>query len=404
MKKIMQINITCGVGSTGRLSATLYHASQTEDYEARFAFSAYKPTLATAFRIESKLQNAFRRGLNKYFGRKQKHSSSGTRRLIRYIKKEQPNLIHLHNVQQNSVNYLLLFDFLKKAEIPVVFTLHDCWSFTGGCYHFTKQGCSGYTNGCAECPVNTGFDDVTSKPENSYAAKAELIGGNDNIYPVCVSKWLCKVATESYMGRMKNTPTVVYNGIDTLAFSPRKVDRMQKCGAAENEFVILGVASYWNENKGLSLFKEIAKRADFPLKIILIGGGLDSARSLGDDRFICIDRTESLDELAEYYSLADVFVNTSLEETFGLTTAEALACGTPAIVFGSTACPEIIDESTGICVPFDIERLMDAVKTVRNNGKNYYSQHCRERAEAEFSKEKMIENYFHIYRSILNGK
>jgi glycosyltransferase involved in cell wall biosynthesis len=202
------------------------------------------------------------------------------------------------------------------------------------------------------------------------------------------------------MGNMKHKPQVVHNGIDTSLFYPRPVDRQVMCGIGEDTFVILGVAGYWNEGKGLSLFVEIAKRITFPTKIILIGSGLDSIKALRNECFLCIDRTENVDELARYYSLADVFINTSLEETFGLTTAEALACGTPAIVFDSTGCPEVIDEQTGICVPFDTEQLIAAIETVKNKGKSRYTLHCRARVEKEFSKEIMTEKYFRIYRSI----
>ena len=401
-KKIMQINITCGVGSTGRISEALYGAARKAGYDVSFAYSAYKPTIKQAFPIENKWQNILRRGLNKYVGRRQKHSSPGTKRLIRYIKRQKPDLIHLHNVQQNSVNYRLLFDYLKRLGIPIIYTLHDCWSFTGGCYHFTEEGCNQYQSGCLKCPKNTGFDDITIATKDAYACKAKLIGQNENIYPVCVSRWLCDVATKSYMGGMKHTPQVVYNGIDVDVFYPRQVTKKQKCNVGDEPFVILGVASYWNEAKGLSLFSELAKRLSFPVKIILIGGGLEPIKALSDERFICIDRTENVEELAEYYSLADVFINTSIEETFGLTTAEALACGTPAIVFASTACPEVIDERSGICVPFDMEALVGAVCEMRAKGKPYYAAHCRERIEKEFSKENMANRYLELYRSVLH--
>lgn len=401
-KKIMQINITCGVGSTGRISEALYYATSEKGYDVFFAYSAYKPTIKTAFRIENTLQNIFRRGLNKYIGRKQKHSSPGTKRLIHYIKKLKPDLIHLHNVQQNSVNYILLFDYLKKQNIPIVFTLHDCWSFTGGCYHFTKEGCGQYQTGCLECLKNSPFDDVTMTTKDVYEIKAKLIGQNINIYPVCVSQWLCNVAMESCMGKMKHVPQVICNGIDVDTFYPRGVNKIQKCNILENQFVILGVASYWNDDKGLSLFVQLAKKLDASIKIILIGSGLERIKNLKDNRFICVDRTESVNELAEYYSMADVFINMSIEETFGLTTAEALACGTPAIVFNSTACPEVIDEYTGICIPFDLEALVNAVLEIKEKGKQHYTVACRERAVSEFSKEKMINKYLDLYRSILH--
>ena len=171
MEKILQINITCGRGSTGKLAQALYEASMREGYEASFAYSAYTPTLQEAFSIETKWQNYLRRGLNRFFGRKQCHSNPGTKRLIRYIKKENPDLIHLHNVQQNSVNYHMLFSFLQQENIPVVYTLHDCWAFTGGCFHFTKRNCLGYETGCMQCPMGEHPDDVTRPAASSYECK-----------------------------------------------------------------------------------------------------------------------------------------------------------------------------------------------------------------------------------------
>lgn len=403
-KKIMQINITCGVGSTGRISSALYYASEKQGYSVSFAYSAFNPTIKDAFRIESKFQNYLRRGLNKYFGCKQKHSKLGTKRLIRYIKKQNPDLIHVHNVQQNAVDYRLFFDFIKKSNIPVVFTLHDCWSFTGGCYHFTEIGCNGYISGCKNCSSYKKHDDVTIGEDSAYQTKKQLIGGNDDIHPVCVSNWLREVSSKSYMGKMKNPPTTIYNGIDTQTFCPKPSDKKEKLGISKEEFVILGVASYWNEKKGLSLFLEVADKIDFPIKIVLIGSGLEKVKLLNDSRFICIDRTESVSGLAEIYSLADVFINTSIEETFGLTTAEALSCGTPAIVFNSTACPEVIDINTGICVERSVDSLVSAVSEIRGKGKAFYSENCRKRVLENFSLDIMTENYLKLYKDVLNDR
>ena len=401
-KKIMQINITCGVGSTGRISTSLYHAAYEKGYDMSFAYSTYGSFIKSAFCIETRIEKIIRRALNRIFGKKQIHSNRATKRLIKYIGRVKPDIIHLHNIQHNFVNYYMLFDFLNKKDIFVIYTLHDCWPFTGGCYHFTQEGCNQYQRGCFKCPKNRLFDDVTMTTKDVYERKAKLIGQNDNIYPVCVSQWLCAVATESYMGKMKHIPQVIYNGIDINTFYPRAVNRKQKCNVLEDQFVILGVASYWNEDKGLSLFKKLAEKLDDSIKIILIGGGLHCIKELQDERFICIKRTENVNELAEYYSLADVFINMSIEETFGLTTAEALACGTPAIVFNSTACPEVIDGDTGICVPFELEALINAILEIKGKGKRHYTAACRKRAVSEFAKENMINKYLELYRSVLH--
>lgn len=401
-KKIMQINITCGVGSTGRIAKALYETSIKEGYRACFAYSAYKPLLKEAFRIETKMQNIVRRGANRIFGRRQRHSTSGTKRLIQYIKREKPDLIHIHNVQQNSVNYVMLFRFLKKEQIPIVFTLHDCWAFTGGCFHFSKIKCTQYKEGCCKCGVGY-FDDVKISPRNSYLLKQKYIGNNEKIFVTCVSKWLSGEARKSYIGEMVHSPQVIYNGVNTNVFYPRRnICREEKLNIQKDAFVILGVASFWNEDKGIHMLLDVMKKLPERFKLVLIGAGLGEFANSFERNIICVERTESMDELAEYYSIADVFVNASIEETFGLTTAEALACGTPAIVFKSTACPEIIDEKTGISVEYDVNMLAKALCQIEKKHKNYYTEACVSRARELFDEEKMIDSYMDLYEKIMN--
>lgn len=399
--KIMQINITCGRGSTGKLSQALYEASILEGYEARFAYSAYTPTLKEAFSIESKLQNYLRRGLNRYLGRKQKHSTPGTKRLIRYIKREKPDLIHLHNVQQNSVNYHLLFKFLKESGIPVVYTLHDCFAFTGGCFYFTEMNCDGYKTGCNDCPVSYKLDDRTCPAEKAYISKKELLGSNNNVYTVCVSQWLRDCATASYMGEMKHPPVTIYNGINTALFNPRENSIRKELGIPENSFVIFSAAYVWDARKNPELFLQLSKKLAEDVTIVLVGQGLENVNA---PNIIRLNRTESQDELARLYSAADVFINASMEETFGLTTAEALACGTPAIVFNSTACPEIVDEHTGIVAEHTVDGLLKAVQQIREKGKDAYRDACVKRVKENFDETRMVNEYLALYGRILNGE
>ena len=403
MQKIMQINITCGRGSTGKLAQALYEASLQQGYEADFAYSAYTPTLPNAFPVETKWQNYLRRALNRYIGRKQCHSTPGTKRLIRYIKKEKPDLIHLHNVQQNSVNYRKLFAYLKESGIPVVYTLHDCWAFTGGCFYFTEKNCHGYKSGCQMCALQRRLDDINRTAEYAYREKSKLVGANDHIHPVCVSNWLRDVALESYMGNMKNPPQTIYNGINTELFSPKESCIRQKLGIPQDRFVVLGVAAYWSEDrKGLPLLLNLRQKLPQDAVLVLVGGDLDSVKGKYEN-LVCIERTENQEQLAQLYSTADVFVNSSPEETFGLTTAEALACGTPAVVLDSTACPEVVDENTGIVIQKNIDDLVNAIQTVRQRGKAFYSPHCVDRVTAHFSESRMTQDYLALYRRILNG-
>lgn len=404
MKKIIQINVTCGRGSTGKLAQSLYEGSVNAGFEARFAYAEFTPTIPEAFRIETNMQCVLRKARNRLFGRKQSHSKAGTKRLLRYLDQEKPDLVHLHNIHHNATCYPMLFSYLKEKKIPTVFTLHDCWAFTGGCYYFTRKHCEGYKTGCTDCLLPCQRDDVAFVAAEGYQRRKDLMADNGDLYPVCVSKWLRDVALESYMGNMKNPPQTIYNGIDTELFSPKESCIRQKFGIPEDCFVVLGVAAYWSEDrKGLPLLLNLRKKLPQDAVLVLVGGDLDSVKGKYEN-LVCIERTENQEQLAQLYSTADVFVNSSPEETFGMTTAEALACGTPAVVFDSTACPEIVDENTGIIAENTAESVLQAVLEIKDKGKDAYSNHCVERVRACFGEDRMVEEYLALYRRVLDGK
>lgn len=399
MKKIIQINVTCGRGSTGKLAQSLYEGSVNAGFEARFAYGEFTPTIPEAFRIETNMQCVLRKARNRLFGRKQSHSKAGTKRLLRYLDQEKPDLVHLHNIHHNVTCYPMLFSYLKEKKIPTVFTLHDCWAFTGGCYHFTKEECIGYKTDCSDCPLRSQRDDVSHSTAEGHRDRKNLMADNKNLYPICVSRWLRDRARESYMGEMVHIPETIYNGIDTKLFSPKPSDIRRKYHIPEDRFMILGVASSWTEEKGLSLFRSLSKRLPVDAVIVLVGR---QPEVVHEANIICIPQTENQEELAQIYSTADVYINGSLEETFGMTTAEALACGTPAVVFDSTACPEVVDEQTGLVVQKDVDELIRAVDTIRQRGKASYSQYCVTRVQTYFSESRMAQDYLALYRRILN--
>ncbi len=400
MKKIMQINITCGRGSTGKLAQALYTAAQEQGDISLFAYSAFTPTLADAFSIETTFQNYLRRGLNRAFGRKQIHSTPGTRRLIRHIRKEKPDLIHLHNIHLNAVNYPMLFSYLKEAAIPVVYTLHDCWLFTGGCVHYPACNCDRYQTGCEDCP-STDWDDIAHSRPEIWQTKRDLIGGNDNLYPVCVSDWLKQSAENSYMGQMKHRPERIYNGVNLELFHPGAEDIRAQYGIPKNTFLILGVADRWTEAKGLQLLQQCDSYLEEDSVIVLVG---DCAENLQIPcrNLMYVGRTRDQEQLVQWYCAADVFVNPSSYETFGMTTAEALACGTPAVVMNVTACPELVDGHTGLVVRTDPQDLIGALREIRGKGKAAYTEACTARAKALFDEKRMVQEYLDLYRRILD--
>lgn len=399
-KRILQINITCQFGSTGRKVEEIHNCLKEKGYQSYIAYSAYHSNLKEAFRIENTFEHYLRRGLNHYLGRKYEHSALGTRRLIRKIKRLRPDLIHLHNIQQNSVHFPLLLIFLKKYGAPVVYTLHDCWTFTGGCYHFTELGCDGYQRGCYEkqCKLPKNQKDICNKTtEQVYEEKRKVIAELPDLRVICVSNWLKSCAEQSFIKDIRLQ--VIYNGIDTDIYKPVISNKRKELGVSEDEFLILGVANNWR-NKGLETFVELSKLLNPPYRIVLVGAaGLECPGNI-----ITVPRMDNALELVKIYSCADVYVNASKEETFGLTAAEAMACGTPVIAYQSTACGEVVDQETGIILKsFQMEELLIALENIRNNGKIKYFHKCIKRIKSVFSKEEMLRSYLTVYEQMLGN-
>lgn len=413
-RRVLQINITCGYGSTGRLALDIQKELLDKGWESNLAYSVHPPkpkgfsgrkqessnstAVSGTFPIETRFENYLRRGLNRYVGRKYIHSAPGTIRLIRNIRKLKPDIIHLHNIQQNSIHFPMLLRFLKAYGVPVVYTLHDCWAFTGGCYYFTSYQCSGYQNGCKTCihDKEKDWDICNQSAQVICQEKSRALHGLKRLQIICVSEWLKSCALQSFL---RDLPlSVIYNGIDTSVFRPIASELRGRHGIREEEFVILGVANVWDQRKRLDTFLELAKVIDKSYRIVLIGITPDRC----PENVIAVPRTEDIRELACYYSCADVFINASREETFGLTTAEAMACGTPVIVYESTACAEIVTESTGVVMHNDSnEELLKAIEEVKGKGKLAYRDYCTERIRTNYSKEMMLKNYLELYDKLL---
>ncbi|MDD3174301.1 MAG: glycosyltransferase [Herbinix sp.] len=395
---ILQINITCQYGSTGSIVENLHNHLLEKGFQSYIAYSALKSNLKGSFKIENKIENYLRRALNRYFGRKYAHSTFGTLRLIKNIKRLRPDIIHLHNIQQNSVHFPMLLKFLSNYRAPVVYTLHDCWSFTGGCYHFTELGCDGYQTGCMYCKLDRKQRDICNKTTGKlYEEKNNALHALSKLRIICVSNWLKSCAEKSFM---KDLPLqVIYNGIDTDLFKPLVSDKRAKLGVADEEFIILGVASNWDNKKGLDTFIQLAQILTSPYRIVLVGITPMSCPA----NIIAVQRTDNRHELVELYNCADVFFNASKEETFGLAAAEAMACGTPVIAYNSTACGEVVENDTGILLEsFKIEELHTALDDIRKNGKMKYKEHCVDKIKRRFSKEEMLKQYINVYKEIYN--
>ena len=220
-----------------------------------------------------------------------------------------------------------------------------------------------------------------------------------NLTLVPVSNWLSGILKESYL---KNYPIkLIHNGINTGVFKPSTSRVFRTKHGFENKFLLLGVASVWSPRKGLKDFIELSKHLNSDYQIVLVGLSRKQIEQLPDN-ILGIERTESVEELAELYASCDVYVNPTYEDNFPTTNLESLACGTPVITYKTGGSPEAIDELTGIVVEQgNIGKLIDAIKKVKDKGKQSYSEACVNRAHRLYKKEDRYQEYIDLYESLL---
>lgn len=321
-------------------------------------------------------------------------SHYATYKLLRTISLNQYNIIHLHNLHGCYINLPMLFKYIKKHNIRVIWTLHDCWSFTGQCPHFTMIKCDKWKTGCYNCPQYRQYPEAyVDRTKTMYKLKKKWFTGVQNLTIVTPSEWLAGLVKQSYL---KDYPVkVINNGIDLKIFKPTDSKFREKY-KIENKYILLGVSFIWNEKKGLDVFIELATRLNQIYQIVLVGTNEEIDSKLPKN-IISIHRTQNQKELAEIYSAADLFINPTREENFPTVNIEALACGTPVITFNTGGSPEIIDETCGAVVPCDdIDALIKKINEVYL-AKPFTKEACINRAKKYDMKVKFME-YIELYK------
>jgi len=393
--KVIQINCA-SFGSTGSLSRSIHKALLEAGHESKIFYGVGNSNEELVEPISSMFSVRMHSVFSRYTGMQGYFSVFSTKKLIKKIKKFAPDIIHLHNVHGSYLNLPILFKFLKKYNKKTVITLHDCWLFTGKCPYFTDANCQKWLENCGNCSQlqeypKSKFIDRTRRNLND---KKKWFNGFENLKICTVSDWLRDTAKKSFLSQYPIKS--IYNGIDTNIFYPRETENVKQKYFLEEKFVVLGVASSWDKRKGLAEFITLAK--ELPnIAVVLVGLRKEQAADLPEN-IIAIQRTENRDELAELYSAADVFINLSTEETFGLVVAEAMSCGTPAIVYNSTACPEIVDDGvTGFVVePHNLNEVIKVIKGLENT-KTDFSEKCRKHIINKYTVELMCKRYIEFY-------
>ncbi len=397
MIKIVQINTTCNWGSHGRIAEAIGDLVIAEGWESYIGYGREElESSSVKIKIGGKLNYYTHEILSRLFDRQGFYSSCLTKKFINRLKEIKPNIIHLHNIHGSYINIKLLFNYIKKNNIPVVWTLHDCWSITGHCAHFESIGCEKWKSGCYSCELIKNYPKslFVDNSRQNYRNKKRLFTSINNITIVPVSYWLGGVISESYLA---NFPVkVIQNGINLEKFQPT-ISNLREKYNLENKRIIIGVASFWSDRKGLSDFVKLSERLDDNSKIVLIGLSEEQIGNM-PKTMIGIARTNSVNELAAWYTVADVFVNPTYEDTFPTTNLEALACGTPVITYNTGGSVESVDSETGVIVEKgDIDGLINAIDGVSSID----SDACVTRARNLYNQDSSFRKYIKLYKDIL---
>ena len=416
MPKIFNISGAINFGAPGRIVEQIGLLSQKNGYEYLVAHSTRNenPSQLRHYAMTTRWQEVVHALGAKFLDLHGLLSAKQTIALVERIKDFQPDIIHLHNIHGYFCNFKVLFEYLDSVDTPVVWTLHDCWPFTGRCFHFSGINCDKWKTGCYDCKAEPGYtvSKYYDRSKELYALKKRLFSSVKNLTLVPVSDWQAAFLKDSFL-KDSNVHTI-HNGVDIEKFRPMNGNRLRDKHKLDGKFVILGVASPWNTRKGLDDFYRLRTMLSDEFAIVMVGLTSKQIEKLPNG-IIGIARTESQQELAEYYSMADVFVNLTYLDTFPTVNLEALACGTPVVTYRTGGSPEAIadvacelEDKTGalryptgmVVEQGDIAEIVDAIRELHAHPLS--AEECRKRAETCFDKDKCFEKYIELYDSLMN--
>jgi len=395
--RILQINTVCGTGSTGRIVVDIHKSLSEKGHESYIAYGRGKCySTKNIIKIGNTLDFYIHAVKTRLFDLHGFGSRRVTESFLKKIVEINPDIIHLHNMHGYYLDIEILFRFLKSYKKPIVWTLHDCWPFTGHCAHFDYADCKKWQTHCQNCPEKRSYPKSVCF-DNSYRnfeKKRTLLSNIDNLTLVTPSIWLSSLLKISFL---RDYPIrVINNGIDLDIFKPRESNFRERYNLNKH-FLILGVASVWNRRKGFDTFLKLSKLLSEDEKIVLVGLTKKQKKSLPVN-ILGIEKTNNAEQLAEIYTASDVFLNPTLEDNFPTTNLEAMACGTPVITYNTGGSPESIDEKCGFVVEKgDFESLIPVLDTLRTRGKEEYSERCKDRAKQKFNARENYQKYLGLY-------
>jgi glycosyltransferase involved in cell wall biosynthesis len=399
--KILQINSTVNRGSTGRIAEQVGALIQKEGWQSIIAYGRNSnQSTSKLYRISNNF-DVIRHGFKSLIlGKHALGSAAKTLELIKFINKEKIDLVHLHNLHGYYLNIKVLFNELSKLDVKIVWTFHDCWAFTGHCTYFSDIDCIRWKTKCYACPKKKNYPRSLffDTSEYFYDLKRQLFNSLE-INIVTVSNWLKNLVQNSFLS--KHPVITIHNGVDENIFVIQgKSAYLIKKYNLENKIVLLAVSTSWAKQKGFDDYIRLSKILSKEKVIILLGLPQKLIRKLPEN-VIGIPRTENLTELTSWYATADIVLNLSHQESFGLTSVEGFMCGKPTIVYDTTASPElIIEPSLGKVATkgniHEINYLIDEIIELKTQ-----PHRIREIAIKHYSANTQYQKYIELYKKLL---
>jgi len=403
--KLLQINISLNTSSTGKIVRQISKMFADDGNKSYMAFSGKFPEnrdLDNTIRIGFKLDFYFHALITRIFDRHGFGSKRATKKLIKKIDYIEPDIIHLHNLHGYYINIEILFNYLSLKKIPIVWTMHDCWAFTGHCSHFEYVSCKKWEKACHSCPQSSSYPSslFLDNSQENFLIKKRLFTSVQNMTIIPVSDWLDNQLRYSFLNRFKSK--VIKNGIDLEVFKPSESRALIKDYNLHNKFIILGVASNWTERKGFFEFVKLRKLLNESFSIVLVGVNKKLQKMLPSG-IISISKTKDQEELAMIYSCADLYLNLTFEDTYPSTNLESIACGTQVVTYKTGGSPESVNEEGGYVVK---QGDITAIKNLIDDMKNGILPRVSKKnlvaiAQKNFNKENNFKHYLKLYEEIL---
>jgi putative colanic acid biosynthesis glycosyltransferase len=405
--KVLQINTSLNSSSTGKITHQISKIITENRGDSYIAFSGrynINKDIKESFRIGSKLDFYWHALMTRIFDRHGFGSIGSTKKLVKKIESIQPDIIHLHNIHGYYINIEVLFNYLSLLKTPIIWTMHDCWAFTGHCTHFEFVGCSKWKNECHNCPQKSSYPAslIKDNSKENFLNKKRLFNSPSKMTIVPVSSWLQNQLNYSFLKSYDSK--VIHNGIDLEVFKFSESKEFIKEHKLQNKFIVLGVASVWTQRKGFYEFIKLSSKLNKDFAIVLVGVDYKLQKKLPKN-IISIKKTSNQAKLADIYSSANLYLNLTFEDTFPSTNLESIACGTPVVTYKTGGSSETIEKSGGIVInQGDMGTLIKTLEKIKNKSLIMASKtDLRIFAEKNFNKDNNFDKYIKLYRSVLKA-